>query len=393
MSHDATIDSPGPAGPPPARSSRRHASAGRLWKPADPRTGEPCAIWWLDYSIRGKRYRESTKTTVRAEAARLLRQRITEHGTGRYAPNADRMTLDDLGQMLRTHYELEGLRSLTRAAGALERLREHFGGDARAVDLTTDGLAAYAVERKRAVAPGTAKYELAILRKAFSLAVDAGALARRPKFPAIAADNVRTGFFESGGLEAVLAELPEALRPPVRFAAITGWRKAEVLNLTWDRVDFGAGVVRLDPGTTKNRAGRTFPFAAHPALAALLTERRAYNDDVARRTGAIVRHVFQREGRSIKSMDHVWRAACKRAGVPGMLFHDLRRTAVRNLVRAGVSEAVAMKLTGHKTRAVFDRYDITSGRDLAEAVGKLAAVPAGLPQPRQVLPLAAVRGA
>jgi integrase len=285
------------------------------------------------------------------------------------------VTLEDLGQILRTHYELKGLRSLTRAAGALERLREHFGGDMRAVDLTTDGLAAYAVERKRTVAPGTAKYELAILRKAFSLAVDA--LARRPKFPAIAADNVRTGFFELGELAAVLAELPEALRPPVRFAAITGWRKAEVLGLTWDRVDVAAGVVRLNPGTTKNRAGRTFPFAAHPALAALLTEQRAYSDDVARRSGAIVQHVFQRDGRSIKSMDHVWRAACTRAGAPGMLFHDLRRTAVRNLVRAGVSEAVAMKLTGHKTRAVFDRYDITSGRDLTEAVAKLAGAGGG----------------
>jgi len=100
------------------------------------------------------------------------------------------------------------------------------------------------------------------------------------------------------------------------------------------------------------------------------------------------------QGRPIKRIDKAWRSACRRAGVPGKLFHDLRRTSARALVRAGVSEAVAMQLTGHKTRSIFDRYNITSGRDLVEAVTKLAAAPAPAPAatPR-VVALETARGA
>src|SRR5690242_573547 len=108
-----------PMGATLARSTRRGASVGRLWKPADPRTGEPCAIWWLDYSIRGKRYRESSKTSGRAEAAKLLRQRLGEHASGRYAANAERLTLEQLVEGFRTHYRLKGRRSLARAERAL----------------------------------------------------------------------------------------------------------------------------------------------------------------------------------------------------------------------------------------------------------------------------------
>jgi integrase len=83
--------------------------------------------------------------------------------------------------------------------------------------------------------------------------------------------------------------------------------------------------------------------------------------------------VFQRDdGRAIKRFSEEWRAACVRAGAPGRIPHDFRRTAVRNLVRAGVSEKVALQLTGHKTRSVFDRYDIVNEADLRSAVCRLA---------------------
>jgi len=75
----------------------------------------------------------------------------------------------------------------------------------------------------------------------------------------------------------------------------------------------------------------------------------------------------------VKSFDHGWTALMKRLGMSGVLFHDLRRTGVRNLVRAGVPETVAMKISGHKTRSVFDRYYVTSEEDLKEAANRLDA--------------------
>lgn len=149
-----------------------------------------------------------------------------------------------------------------------------------------------------------------------------------------------------------------------------------------DSVDFAAGVVRLEPGTTKNGEGREFPFSALPPLADLLTKQRDGTAEVERETGQIIRAVFHRHGRPVRSYARAWRAACERAGHVGRLVHDLRRTAVRNLERAGVSRSVAMKLTGHKTEAVYRRYAITSAADLAEGVAKLAALhgaPVGAP--------------
>ncbi len=158
----------------------------------------------------------------------------------------------------------------------------------------------------------------------------------------------------------------------MRFWYLTGWRKSEVLGLTWANVDFQTGEVRLEPGTTKNDEGRTFPFSVLPPFKALLEEQRAATSKVERETGQIIRHVFHRNGKPIKDYYGAWRSACKKAGVPGKFVHDFRRTAVRNLERAGVPRSVAMKLTGHLTETVYRRYAITSPSDLKEGVAKLA---------------------
>ncbi len=81
--------------------------------------------------------------------------------------------------------------------------------------------------------------------------------------------------------------------------------------------------------------------------------------------------MFHRQGNQIKSLQKAWRSACRKTGLEGKLFHDLRRTAVRNMVRAGVPERVAMSISGHKTRAVFERYNIVSPQDLLEATAKI----------------------
>ena len=231
---------------------------------------------------------------------------------------------------------------------------------------------------------GEINRELTVLKRMFSLAIEAGKLHHKPHFDMLREDNVRVGFFEREQYEAVLAHLPEAMRPVVTFAYVTGWRiNSEVLPLQWRQVDLRVGEVRLDPGTTKNREGRVFYLT--PELQQILKQQRASADDIQRQRTMIVQHVFfHRPVTKAGTLGHLsghrisacgfyqaWRRARTAAGCPGSIPHDFRRTAIRNMVRAGIPERVAMKLSGHKTRSVFDRYNVVSDGDLREAARRL----------------------
>ena len=148
--------------------------------------------------------------------------------------------------------------------------------------------------------------------------------------------------------------------------------------LEWRHVDFAGGEVRLDVGTTKNGEGRVFPLTDD--LRVLLEGLHAEHERL-KRAGHIVPWVFVRmiadgrggplKPRRILALTKAWKAATIAAGCPGRIPHDLRRTAVRNMVRRGVPERVAMPLTGHKTRSVFERYNIVSDGDLRTAADQL----------------------
>jgi integrase len=138
----------------------------------------------------------------------------------------------------------------------------------------------------------------------------------------------------------------------------------EVFTLEWRQVDREAGEVRLHPGTTKTGHGRVVYFS--PELKALFDAQWQEHERL-KKEGRIVPHVFHRNGRAIKSIRIAWQNACRDAGCPGRIPHDFRRTAARNLVRLGLSETVAMGITGHKTRSVFERYNVRSDRDLRAA--------------------------
>lgn len=357
------------------------------------------AVFWIRYSVRGRKVRESSGSTKRADAVRLLKRRLGEIGAGRYVgPDAEKVTLVDLRELILTDYRLKGRRSTLRVQEAFRHLSAFFTF-ARVPDITPDRVDAYITHRLEAkgreegAAVATVQYELACLRRAFNLAWRAGKVGHVPYVRALAADNARKGFFELGDFEAIEAHLAEWLRPMMRFLYYTGWRSGEARGLTWAGVDFDAGIVRLEPGVTKNRDGREFPFAALPHLAELLREQRERTADVERRVGRIIPWVFHRpskgrgEGNPILGYDDEWDRARRAAGLPGALVHDFRRTAVRNLERAGVSRSVAMKLTGHKTEAVYRRYAITSAADLSEGVAKLAALHGAPSDSRRVLPL------
>jgi integrase len=332
--------------------------------------------WWIDYSHRGKRYRESAGST-KADATKLLKRRHAEMGQGFVGRDEESVTFEDLAEMIRTDYKVNARKSTKSLEKSLRHLTAAFSGT-HAVSITTDRIRLYIAARQDAgAANATVQLELAALRRMFNLAVQAQRLARRPHIPSLRVQNAREGFFAPADFDRLVSELPEPLRPVARFAALTGWRKGEVLSLRWSAVDWHAGVVRLAPGSTKNDEGRSFPFASLPPLLALLEAQRDYTRKVERETGAIVGHVFHRDGQPIRSMRRAWKAACARAGLEGWLFHDLRRTAVRNLERAGVPRSVAMSLTGHKTENVYRRYAIVDHAAQAEGVAKLAILHAG----------------
>lgn len=330
-------------------------------------------VWWVQVRMPGGRYRESSKSEVRSDAVKLLRKRLGEISRGQApASTPEKVMLEDLFEMLHDDYVVNDRKSLDRSQASVKHVRECFGNP-RAIDITLDRLNGYVkLRREKGAAPSTVRNEMAALKRAFNLAVRAGRLTQRPPFPKIEVRNTRTGFFEPEQFAAVLENLPEAVKPVAQFMYLTGWRRGEVVTLQWRQVDFGAGCVRLEPGSTKNDDGRTFPFVAFPDLMAILEAQRERTREMEKATHQIIPWVFHRNGRPMRNFRTSWKSACEAAGVAGRIPHDFRRTAVRNLERAGVPRSVAMQLTGHKTESIYRRYAIVSEADLAEGVQKLS---------------------
>jgi integrase len=162
------------------------------------------------------------------------------------------------------------------------------------------------------------------------------------------------------------------------FDYYTGWRKSEVWKLEWKDVDMKAGVIRLPQALSKNKDSRVLVLSG--VLMELIEKRWQL-----RVLGCP--YVFHVNGQRLRNWRRTWHTACKKAGLDGTYFHDLRRTVVRNLVRAGVSDKVAMSITGHKTRSVFDRYNIVSEDDLRSTSETLTDYVASQSKASNVIPL------
>ncbi|MCC7415590.1 MAG: site-specific integrase [Acidobacteria bacterium] len=294
------------------------------------------------------------------------------------APSADPGGFEDAVADLLMDYMMNKKRSICTVKGRIRlHLQPVFGGQPLSA-ITTVAVRAYSVARQtEGGSNATVNRELITLKRMLSLAVQADKIPKRPYIPLLKEQNARRGFFEPAQFERVLAHLPEHARGVASFAYITGWRTpSEILPLEWRQVDMAAGEVRLDPGTTKNGDGRVFPMTRE--LRQVLERQQTIAETLRRERDVIVRHVFcyavgDRAGRQVTQNEywHSWCLARAAADCPDRIPHDFRRTAVRNLVRTGVPERVAMQLTGHKTRAVFERYNITSPNDLREAALKL----------------------
>jgi integrase len=330
-------------------------------------------MWWIAYCCRldGKvrEVRESAATEDKAKAWARLDERVQKARSPKsdFDPRAERLTVDDLADAFERDYKVNRRRSFQHATHNADRLRAYFGGR-RAVDIDADQVQAYTDLRlDEGAKPATINRELAALKRMFTLAVATRkGFHYRPYIPLLTEENAREGFLEPADFETVRHHLPADLADLATFAYLTGWRRGEVLTLEWRDVtlertrqgDIVGGTIRLRAQHSKNKRPRV--SALRGELLEVLQRR-----VVARRLDCA--QVFHRDGKAVRSFRTAWAIACETAGIPGLLFHDLRRSAVRNMVRAGVPERVAMRISGHRTRSVFDRYDITSETDLEAA--------------------------
>lgn len=220
-------------------------------------------------------------------------------------------------------------------------------------------------QRKKAgISNAKVNRETELLGRAFKLAIEDAKLSYCPKIPALPEHNARQGFFEHAEFEAVAEHLPETIAEAARFAYRTGWRRSEAIGLRWEHVDRSAHEVRSQPRKAESRGASlsTRPVGSHGAALD-----RSGVQGAARRVGALP---FRLPSRRPPTRELRPRLGGGVQGGEGSvrLFHDLRRTAVRDMIRAGVPQVVAKKISGHETDSVFERYNIVSEEDRLDAL-------------------------
>jgi integrase len=331
--------------------------------------------WWIQYWTHGHRIRESSRSTVKADATDLLNKRLGEDPRQRaIRSGANSVTFGDLAEQLRLDYKLRARRSADRMELSLKHLEAGFRGWT-AAEINARAIRSYAADRLKTAKPATINRELAALKRMFRLGVQLEIIDSVPAITMLEEDNIRTGFFEERQFQHVLVKLPEYLKPLAEVGYVTGWRTGELLSRRWEHVDFDAGWIRLEPGETKNRKGRQFPLVDR--LRRVLEDRWSHKQRIEKEEQRIIGTVFfDDNGDPIMRwrLYRDWKLACKAAGHPERILHDFRRTAARNLTRAGVPRSVAKQLTGHKTDSVFERYDIVDEGRLEAAGAQLEAL-------------------
>jgi len=365
---------------------------------------------WIAYYAHGKEQREVARHVRtgdkieaseknRHEAERFLKRRLGEiaaeqHGGRAFVgPQQERVTVGELLDGLERDYKLRDKWG-RKVASNIKPVREHFGSW-RAAELTADSIGKY-IENLRAdgYSNSTVNRRTQLLGQAFKVAIQNKQLSLAPFIPRLSeVGNERQGFFETADFEAVVAKLPEHLRDFSRFGFLTGWRKGSIESLRW--ADVGEDTIYLRAENSKTRKPETMPLEGE--LQDIIDRRRAaavlQSENAPSR---FAEFVFHRSGQPIGDFRKAWASACVSAGLgkmvcpkcagegsspicddckmstrySGKIFHDFRRTASRNMISAGVPQAVAMKITGHRTDSMFRRYAIVNEEQKREALAK-----------------------
>lgn len=326
-------------------------------------------IWWVRYSVPGEgneRF-ESSKSTNKKDAIRLLNKRRKEIDD-RQVTSTD-ATVSDLLHLYLDDQKRQKRHSYKQADGYVRLHLEPAFGKIRTSALTTKMIKAFIDQKQIAdYANASINRWLEALRRAYTLG-----LKELPPLVYVAPeiedlmldeeDNVREGFLEHEQYVRLRDELPDHQRLILVIGYHLGMRRGEILKLRWDQVDWDANLIRLEKKQTKGRKARNAP---------LYGELRAWLDMAYSARDRECSFIVSWKGRGIREVKTAWKKARERAGVPGLLIHDLRRTACRNMIRAGISEKRAMEISGHKTNNIFKRYDITDERDIQADGERLA---------------------
>ncbi len=334
--------------------------------------------WWISYRHHGKEIRQSVARALErlpaeiteADAKRLLKDRLAQIATGRFAGAASlRLTVGQVVDDYLRWLKQRGARAYGSAEDRARAVKAELG-HVRAAELTPSEVRAF-IDRRLAAgyAPATvSKGEVAVLRAAFRMAQADERLAVIPRFPTLTVENAREGFVNPGEFQGIAAQLEAPYRDAVTFAYLAARRIGEVLRIPWAWVDRESGEVRWPP--LKNGRRLTLPLT--PALRAIV-ERRWQARVIGQWLSPWVFHVGRRGPMSLSGLRYQWRKAASQAGRAELLLHDLRRSGVRNLRRLGVPRSVIKKISGHRSDSVFERYDIIDAEDRTEALEKVEA--------------------
>jgi integrase len=330
------------------------------------------ATWWYSFTVDGQRIQESAHTNNK----RLAKTRMEAHSTnlrnglvGLHPKlETEQRPVSRLLDALEEDWRQDGKLSAPNRSN-LKRARQAFGH--YVVDeLAADDVKHYITQRLHDGAQSASVNRVTqILGRAYRLAeLDP------PRIKHLKEDNRRKGFLARGDFDRLQQQLPADLRDFALFGYLTGMRKSEIASQRW-KFEHEKGIIELQHEDAKTDEARKIVMSGE--LAALLERRRTARSYVnTHGVAAFSEFIFHRGGEPVREFRKSWASACKAAGLPGTLFHDFRRSAIRNLIRARVPEKVCMDISGHRTRSVFDRYNISDTTDIENAFEKLAGTPA-----------------
>jgi integrase len=323
------------------------------------------ATWFLKYYVRGKPVRVPTGTEDREEAIRILRLRLPKATRYvEYSEEPERVLVDQLFDLVIEDYRFNRRSSTYDLELRIDKHLRPFFGQKKAIDVTTTVIKNYTAARSKEAEAATINKELAYLRRAFRLGYqhEPQLVEKVPYIRMLPVDNARSGVVTHEQYRAIRDSLPSYARIALVIAYHTGARKGEIRKIRLDKIDLKAGRIELPGKTTKNKKPRYLPI---------------YGDMKAEISMAIsladpqCPFLIQRDGCPVYDWEKSWKTACDLAQIDNALFHDLRRTALTNMIEAGFSEKEAMEISGHKTRHVFDRYHIVSPRRLKQLAERL----------------------